>query len=385
MILACSEPGKPRRSATARVDLSKEGPDMTRTGLVLILMLVSAISSWAPPAHSQRLFVGLEDASLATRSSNLAGFPVVTYTNHFAFEVNGAAATPQGTLYLCNGPFTTRLYTSTLAGPPVFVTTVSVDLHGLGYGNGKLYGFSNFSSPMGIYEINPATGAAALRIDTSSQGFRFFALDFNPSDGLLYGFTEYGVSGLYSINPDTGAMVKIANPPPGASGQGRGMAVGNNTAYLMCTRGDDGDSCFAYDIGQGANGAWVAFTNPYPAYHNTGGAAWIPSPTSREIPPVAPGESIDSEASSLRVGPNPFTTATTVRYAVPVPGRVRLEVLDLAGRLVSMPVDAVVDAGSYEAIWDGREATGAPAASGVYFVRLIGTGQDRMQRVVRIR
>jgi hypothetical protein len=352
----------------------------------LVLMVVFGLCAGASSAPCQRLFVGLEDASLATRSSDLVGFPAVTYTNHFAFEVNGAAATPEGMLYLCNGPFTTRLYTSTLTGPPVFVATVSVDVHGLGFGNDKLYGFSNYASPMGIYEINPATGAAILRIDTSSQGFRFFALDFNTTDGLLYGYTEYGVSGLYSINPETGVMVKIANPPPGVGGQGRGMAVGRNTVYLMCTRGDDGEPCLAYDLGQGTNGVWVAFANPYPNYHNTGGAAWIPpSPTSGVLSPADPAGPSRSESRLIHVTPNPFITTTTLSFAVAEAGRVRLEVLDLAGRLISRPVDALVAAGSHGATWDGLDAAGAPAAPGVYFVRLVGAGPGQTAKVVRAR
>jgi hypothetical protein len=230
----------------------------------------------AQGAAAQRLFVGLEDSRLPTRTTDLSGFPDVTYTDHFAFEVNGATARPDGLIYLCNGPFSSKLYTSTLEGPPRFATNIGVDVHGLGYGRGRLFGFSNFSSPMGIYEIDTDSGAATLRVDTSREGFRFFALDFNARDGLLYGYTEYGDSGLYSIDPDTGEMTKIVRPPPNVNGQGRALAVGRNTVFLAATRGDEGEPCFAYDLSQGRNGQWVGFTNPYPLHHSTGGAAWIP-------------------------------------------------------------------------------------------------------------
>ena len=70
--------------------------------LAILPLLLSAIV----PCRAQ-LYVGLEDASLAVKSSDLTGFPVVDWANHPAFEVNGMAVSPDGVLYICNGPFTT--------------------------------------------------------------------------------------------------------------------------------------------------------------------------------------------------------------------------------------------------------------------------------------
>jgi hypothetical protein len=235
--------------------------------------------TWAGAAHAQRLFVGLEGSEPVTRSTDLAGFPDVVYEDHFAFDVSGAAATPDGTLYLCNGPFTTNLYESTLEGPPQLLATLSEDMSALAFGRGALYGYSNYADPKGIYQIDTATGECTLVLDVyTNTGFRFFALDYNPVDDLFYGYTEYGDNGLYSINIDTGEMIKLAGSIPASNGQGRGMAVGNDTVYLTATRGDDGIPFFAYDLSQGVGGEWTPFTQAYPAYHSTGGAAWIPDP-----------------------------------------------------------------------------------------------------------
>jgi len=240
--------------------------------LVCLLALTSA-------AQAQRLFVGLESDEPVTRSTDLSGFPDVVYEDHFAFDVSGAAATPEGLLYLCNGAFTTKLYASTLEGPPQLLATLSEDITAMAFGRGNLYGYSNYADPKGIYEIDTTTGACTLVLDVhTGTNFRFFALDYNPVDDLFYGYTEYGDSGLYSINIDTGIMTKIADTIPAANGQGRGMAVGNNTVYLTATRGDDGIPFFAYDLTQGLRGQWEPFTNAYPNYHSTGGSAWIPDP-----------------------------------------------------------------------------------------------------------
>lgn len=242
-------------------------------------VLIGATLALSGSAQGQRLFVGLSGSAPPARSSDLSGFPQVQWTNHFSFDVVGAAGRPDGGLYLSTGEFSSKLYESTLAGPPRFLANISVDVHALAYGRGTLWGYSNFADPKGIYEIDPGTGQATLVLDVYTNfGFRFFALDYNAADGLLYGYTEYGVSGLYSIDLDSGQMTRIAGSPPNVNGQGRAMAVGNDTVYLCATRGDEGEPIFAYDLAQGPNGQWVGFTQPYPQYHSTGGAAWIPEP-----------------------------------------------------------------------------------------------------------
>ncbi|MCF7793856.1 MAG: carboxypeptidase-like regulatory domain-containing protein, partial [Candidatus Cloacimonetes bacterium] len=226
------------------------------------------------------LFVGIESDGVSTFYSDLSGFPNVNWTSNYACEVSGAAAAPDGTIYLIEGAFTTHLYTATLTSPPTQICTISEDMSALAYANGTLYGYSNYADPKGIYSIDTTTGAATLVLDVhTGTNFRFFALDYNPADNLFYGYTEYGTSGLYSINIATGEMLQLAGTIPASNGQGRGMAVGDNTVYLTATRGDDGIGYFAYDLAQGAGGSWVEFPNPYPNHHSTGGAAWISDQT----------------------------------------------------------------------------------------------------------
>jgi hypothetical protein len=243
------------------------------------LAMVACLAGCAPLASAE-LFVGIETSpSVPARVTDMAGFPNVTYTDLWSIDVAAAAATPDGTIYIANGAFTTDLYEAALDAPPQFAVTLSVDIAAMGYLDGTLYGYSNYASPKGIYEIDPQTGQCTLALDIyTGTGFRFFALAANPRDGLLYGYTEYGDSGLYSINLDTGELIKLAGTIPASNGQGRGMAVGNDTVYLTATRGDDGIGFYAYDLDQGVGGAWVEFDNAYPNHHSTGGAAWIMEP-----------------------------------------------------------------------------------------------------------
>jgi hypothetical protein len=71
--------------------------------------------------------------------------------------------------------------------------------------------------------------------------------------------------------------------------------------------------------------------------------------------------------------PNPFNPSTTVRFDVPADcGPIRLDVFDLAGRLVRTLVDGELPPGRREVLWDGRDALGHGVASGVYYCRLSG-------------
>ena len=63
--------------------------------------------------------------------------------------------------------------------------------------------------------------------------------------------------------------------------------------------------------------------------------------------------------------PNPFNTATRIRYALPRATPVRLSIYDAAGRLVAVPVDAVQPAG-----WHGVTVEAGVWPSGVYFYHL---------------
>jgi len=238
----------------------------------------------APPAAAQ-LYVGIETGSPEPMYvSDLNGFPNVTWDPFHTIDVSGAAARPDGTIYVCNGAFTTDLYEIVPDGNPGYLSTLDEDMSGLAFGRGSLYGYSNYADPKGIYEIDPATGATALVLDVyTGTGFRFFALGYNPDDDLFYGYTEYGESGLYSINIDNGEMIKLVGTIPASNGQGRGLAVGNNTVLLTATRGDDGIPYFAYDLSQGSGGEWVGFDNAYPNHHSTGGAAWVDEPDALEV------------------------------------------------------------------------------------------------------
>jgi hypothetical protein len=68
--------------------------------------------------------------------------------------------------------------------------------------------------------------------------------------------------------------------------------------------------------------------------------------------------------------PNPFNPTTTIAFDLPVRTSVRLVIYDVSGRLIRTLVDDEMSPGQQSVRWDGRDAAGRKAASGVYFYRL---------------
>ena len=72
--------------------------------------------------------------------------------------------------------------------------------------------------------------------------------------------------------------------------------------------------------------------------------------------------------------PNPFNPTTRLVFSLDAetaPQPVRLEIVDLQGRLLQILINETSIAGRrYEAVWNGRDTQGRALASGVYLARL---------------
>ncbi|MCK4412417.1 MAG: right-handed parallel beta-helix repeat-containing protein [Candidatus Eisenbacteria sp.] len=68
--------------------------------------------------------------------------------------------------------------------------------------------------------------------------------------------------------------------------------------------------------------------------------------------------------------PNPGRPGTLIRFDLPSPGEVRLEIFDVAGRRVTTLLDGPRPAGVHSVAWAGTTDDGQPVESGVFFFRL---------------
>ena len=89
---------------------------------------------------------------------------------------------------------------------------------------------------------------------------------------------------------------------------------------------------------------------------------------------------VASEQAMVESYPNPFNPSTTIRFTLAEAGAVRLEVFDVLGRRVALLVDASLEAGVHEAVF---EAGALP--SGVYLYRMQAGASVAMGRMTLFR
>jgi hypothetical protein len=77
------------------------------------------------------------------------------------------------------------------------------------------------------------------------------------------------------------------------------------------------------------------------------------------------GSELPTHYSLDQNSPNPFNPTTEIRFSVPEPASVRLEVFNVAGQRVAVLIEANLPAGYHTVMWDAGEM-----ASGVYLYRL---------------
>jgi choice-of-anchor B domain-containing protein len=83
--------------------------------------------------------------------------------------------------------------------------------------------------------------------------------------------------------------------------------------------------------------------------------------------------------------PNPSAAEVLLRLDLPQTGEVRMDILDVSGRLVRRLHRGRAAAGTLTLAWNGADDRGRAVPSGVYFVRALAAGQETRTRLVRIR
>jgi len=102
--------------------------------------------------------------------------------------------------------------------------------------------------------------------------------------------------------------------------------------------------------------------------------------------PVGTGvDEVSGGAMILGVLPNPTRGQTSVRFAAPAATDARVEIYSLSGRLVAALDAASGPGGAGAAVWDGRDASGRPVSSGVYFARLVADTESDVEKIVLLR
>ncbi len=101
-----------------------------------------------------------------------------------------------------------------------------------------------------------------------------------------------------------------------------------------------------------------------------------PSSLPARLTPIEEASALSPANRLEQSRPNPWRSPdapTSIAFELAEPGRARLEVFDVGGRLVRTLLDRSFSAGRWAATWDGTDAEGRNVPPGVYFYRLTTT------------
>ncbi len=88
---------------------------------------------------------------------------------------------------------------------------------------------------------------------------------------------------------------------------------------------------------------------------------------------------------TLRAYPNPFNPMTAIEFSLPDEGAMELAIYDVSGRKVRSLFSGTRDAGTHTLVWDGKDDSGRPLASGVYLMRGLDEGNATTGKLVLAR
>lgn len=216
-----------------------------RNAAVVALAILSA----APSALAQHMVAvdssrALYEIDIATGAKTSIGTVSAN-----AGTTAGLALGAGNTVYLSSTSLDSLFTLDLLTGNATLVGAygdAAVVMHGLEYvpATGKLYGLSSHNN--GLYDVNPATGAATL-IGTSGLT-SFSNLGWNSVAGVMY-LTNSGTDSLYTINLATGATTLVGALAGPTNPNGVAFNSTNGQMYLV---DNSTDSLYTLNLATGA-------------------------------------------------------------------------------------------------------------------------------------
>ncbi len=88
---------------------------------------------------------------------------------------------------------------------------------------------------------------------------------------------------------------------------------------------------------------------------------------------------------NVRAYPNPFNPSSTIVIELDAPRTVSAALFDAGGRLVRRLWNGPLAAGESTLLWDGKNESGCPAASGVYFLAVTGSRRTTTLKITLVR
>jgi hypothetical protein len=283
--------------------------------------------------------------------------------------------------------------------------------------NGKVYllaGNQKKTDPNNFYVYNPAgdsalgtpwTALASLGLGPKTKVWKdgacitelngvIYAMKSNDKPNYFFSY-DTGLNTWTELTADTIPPIDSIFNASGVRKQKKlyvkdGAAMVNNGSVIYATKGGGNNVMWKYTPGLGwsrsdsvprinkksviktggaltyANGAiWLLKGNKTPEY-------WKYIPSGSVVASVIPSTTTSTMVEhttttnnfSFDVTPNPFTTLTTIRYTVPVSGKVSVKLYNAIGNVVETVTNEYLNAGTYT-----TRLSANTLAKGIYFLK----------------
>jgi len=83
--------------------------------------------------------------------------------------------------------------------------------------------------------------------------------------------------------------------------------------------------------------------------------------------------------------PNPFNPGTKIRFDVPEVQHIKIEIFNVLGQRIHVLWDGLKQAGSHEINWNGCDASGNEASSGIYFIRFKTENRTFFRKAIKMK
>jgi len=156
----------------------------------------------------------------------------------------------------------------------------------------------------------------------------------------------------------------------------------SNNSYLVYRRGETGPAELLFDQSLTAQGGTFIYRDS-PRGFEAGTHLHYSYAVLQNGVEVARSPETDIVLSGLPAAmtrllpnvPNPFNPLTTVNFELKSPGKVRVSIYDVSGRLVNTLVNESMSAGPHARRWMGKDLSGRQVPSGTYYLRMETDGR----------
>ena len=100
------------------------------------------------------------------------------------------------------------------------------------------------------------------------------------------------------------------------------------------------------------------------------------------LEPIETDEDEVSSAFDIGNYPNPFNPVTDIKFNMQEAGIVNLTIYNIRGQIVKTLISGTQEAGEHSVIWQGRDDSGKPVSSGVYFYKFSTSDYTTTKKMV---